>query len=172
MELKIFEALQEPAYLQQLLELLRMADKEFIPPLSSRSSTTQQTLSGGTGDGVETYFEEMKEQCFVLAIDGCRIAGFMSFRKDYSCEHIPAGTNLYASTSVVHPDYRGQGLMKGFYLAMIHHYPDRPIYTRTWQENFAHLRVLDKLGFKQIALLESHRGPGIHTVYFKRNAQK
>ncbi len=168
MELKLFEKLENPDYLQQLYRLLELGDKEFIPPLSSRGSTTQQTLGNANNTGIADYFNEMKQQCFVLALEGDVIAGFMSFKKDYSCDHVPANKNLYASTAVVSPDFRGQGLMKKFYLAMIEHYPDRSIYTRTWHENFAHLRVLEKLGFTQIAKLENHRGPGIHTVYFER----
>ena len=168
MEMKLFENLTDPQYLKQVYSLLELGDKEFIPPLSSRDSTTQQSLGDAVGNGLFDYFNEMKTQCFVLALEGDTVAGFMSFKKDYSCDYVPAAKNLYASTSVVHPDFRGQGLMKKFYLAMIEGYPDRPIYTRTWHENHAHLRVLEKLGFTQIAKLENHRGPGIHTVYFGR----
>lgn len=170
MEIKIFENLSQPEYLHQLHKLLEQADKEFIPPLSSRSSTTQQILQGAAGNGVEDYFNEMKSQAFVLALDGNRVAGFMSFRFDHRCDHSPEGPNLYASTSVVDPAYRGQGLMRGFYTAMIAGYPDRTIFTRTWEGNTPHLRVLDKLGFVMTARLENHRGPGIHTVYFERKA--
>ena len=169
MELQVFEKLEHTAYLRQLYNLLEAADQEFIPPLSCRGSTTQQTLSDASSNGIADYFAEMKQQCFVLALEGQQVAGFMSFKKDYHCDYVPAGRNLYASTSVVSPDFRGQGLMKKFYLTMIEHYPDRAIYTRTWHENFPHLRVLDQLGFVQIAELPNHRGPGIHTVYFRRN---
>ena len=168
MEIKLFEKLENPDYLQQVYDLLKIGDKEFIPPLSSRGSTTQQSLGNASNTGLADYFNEMKEQCFVLALEGDRVAGFMSFKKDYSCDHVPNVANLYASTSVVHPDFRGQGLMKKFYMAMMEGYPDRPIYTRTWHENVPHLRVLEKLGFRQIALLENHRGPGIHTVYYEK----
>lgn len=172
MEMKLFKKLENPEYLDQLYKLLEIADKEFVPALSSRSSTTQQTLQGGRGEGLKDYFEEMKQQAFVLAMDGNRVAGFMSFRFDHRCDYSPSGPNLYASTSVVHPDYRGKGLMKGFYTAMIRAYPDRAIFTRTWEENKVHLRVLDKLGFVMTARLENHRGPGIHTVYFERKADR
>lgn len=170
MKLQVFEKLEHTAYLQQLYGLLEAADNEFIPPLSSRGSTTQQTLSDAKNDGIADYFHEMKQQCFVLALEGDTVAGFMSFKKDYHCDYVPAGKNLYASTSVVSPDFRGQGLMRKFYEAMIEHYPERPIYTRTWHENTPHLHVLARLGFELIAELKNHRGPGIHTVYFRRNS--
>ena len=168
MQIQLFEKLEDQKYLEQLYVLLEGADREFIPPLSSRSSTTQQTLSGSGGNGVADYYNELKQQAFVLALDGDRLAGFMSFRFDHSCDHSPGFPNLYASTCVVSPDYRGHGLMRDFYTEMIRAYPDRILFTRTWEENKPHLRVLEKLGFRQSARLENHRGPGIHTVYFER----
>ena len=171
MEMKLFEVLEHSGYLKQIYGLLEKGDKEFIPPLSARGSTTQQSLGNATNTGLSDYFNEMKQQCFVLALEGDTVAGFMSFRKDYSCDYVPAVKNLYASTSVVDPAFRGQGLMKKFYQTMIRHYPDRPIYTRTWHENTPHLHVLAKLGFTQIAELKDHRGPGVHTVYFERKVE-
>ena len=168
MEMKLVINLTDEKILSQLRELLVLGDKEFIPPLSSRSSTTQQGLSSVAGNGIDSYFEEMKAQSFVLAMEEETLAGFMSFKINHSGAHIPEGENLYASTSVVHPDFRGQGLMTGFYRKMIDEFPARPIYTRTWHENFGHLKVLGRLGFKQIDFIENDRGNGIHTVYYGR----
>lgn len=168
MEMKLVTKLTDEKILLQLRDLLILGDKEFIPPLSARSSTTQQGLGSAKGNGIDSYFEEMKNQSFVLALEGDRLAGFMSFKIDHQGAHIPEGKSLYASTSIVHPDFRGQGLMTGFYKEMIRSFPDRPIYTRTWHENFGHLKVLGKLGFCQTEFLENDRGEGIHTVYYAR----
>lgn len=168
MEMKLIVKLTDEKILSQLKELLILGDKEFVPPLSQRSSTTQQGLSSAKGNGIESYFEEMKSQSFVLAMKGDALAGFMSFKINHKGAHIPEGENLYASTSVVHPDFRGQGLMTCFYREMIRSFPDKPIYTRTWHENFGHLKVLSRLGFEQIHFLENDRGEGIHTVYYGR----
>jgi len=168
MNMILCEKLGDEKILSQLRELLILGDKEFIPPLSSRSSTTQQGLGSAKGSGIDLYFEEMKEQSFVLALEGDTLAGFMSFRIDHEGAHIREKDNLYASTSVVHPDFRGQGLMTSFYREMIKAYPKKPIYTRTWHENFGHLKVLGRLGFHQIEFLENDRGEGIHTVYYCR----
>ena len=172
MELKLFEQVTSPQHLQQLEALLTLADREFIPPLSSRGSTTQGNL-GSTQtnpDGVRAYFETMKTQPMVLALDGERLAGFMAFRYDHTCDQIGPETlpNMYASTSVVHPDYRGQKLMQRFYETMIAAHPQRGVYTRTWVGNLSHLRVLDKLSFRQLCCLKDHRGPGVDTVYYGR----
>jgi len=172
MELILLEHVTDPGHLAQLEQLLAAADKEFIPPLSSRSSTTQGTLSAGetASDGIRAYFDEMKTQPMVLAMDGERLAGFMAFRFDHTCDQIGKEClpNMYASTSVVHPDYRGQGLMRRFYETMIAAYPQRGIYTRTWAANASHLHVLHKLGFQQLCCLKDHRGPGVDTVYYGR----
>ena len=167
MELTLALKLTDENLLRQLRSLLILGDKEFIPPLSSRSSTTQQGLGEAKSQGgIDLYFEEMKTQSFVLALEGDTLCGFMSFRIDHKGAHIDKEKNLYASTSIVHPDFRGRGLMRAFYTEMIRAFPDTPIYTRTWHENLGHLKVLDRLGFTQIAFLENDRGEGIHTVYY------
>ena len=172
MEFKTYEYLEDPSLLKAVYDLVVLGDKEFIPPLSSRSSTTQQTLAGASGNGIDSYFEEMKKQSFVLAFEEGKVAGFMSFRENYENDHLPKGENLYASTCVVHPDFRGRGMMRGFYEAMIALYPDRDLYTRTWHTNYPHLKVLDRLGFAEIVRLPNHRGPGMDTVYFCRKADR
>ena len=93
----------------------------------------------------------------------------MSFKKDHQSEEVTNLPNLYASTCVVAPRARGQGLMEGFYREMLRLFPQCHIYTRTWHTNFAHLRVLEKLGFSLCARLENHRGPGLDTVYYTRS---
>ena len=106
----------------------------------------------------------------VLAMDGERLAGFMAFRFDLTNELIGPETlpNIYATTSVVHPDYRGQGLMNKMYRTMIGGYPQRAVYTRTWSGNLSHLKVAQRLGFTQLCCLKDHRGPGVDTVYIER----
>ena len=49
MELKIVETLAQPELLEQVKALLVLADQEFIPPLSYRGSTTQQSLQDTQG---------------------------------------------------------------------------------------------------------------------------
>ena len=171
MDFILSEQLTDPKTLEAIRQLLILGDLEFIPPLSSRSSSTQSSLGNTTPQGsIESYFETIRTMPAVLALDGSRVAGFMTFRFDYTCDQIGPETlpNLYASTCIVHPDYRGQGLMTGFYTTMLEHYPQRGIYTRTWHTNYGHLKVLDRLGFSLLCCLENHRGKGIHTVYYGR----
>ena len=168
MELKYFESVATCDYAADIQVLLVQADKEFIPPLSSRGSSTQQDLTGTNtiSDGAKAYFEAMLNQPVVVAVEGNRCYGFMAFKKDYICQYYNKLPNLYASTCVVHPDARGQGLMGQFYEAMMDLFPHCNIYTRTWHTNASHLKVLDRLGFSLLVQLPDHRGPGMDTVYY------
>lgn len=169
MEMAYYASVSGSGHADQIRQLLVKADKEFIPPLSARSSTTQQSLSdSNAAGGIDAYFAAMESQPVVVALEEGSVAGFMAFKFDHTCDVITRTPNLYASTSVVHPDHRGKGLMRCFYEQMIARFPDRPVFTRTWSTNASHLHVLGKLGFSQIACLKNHRGEGLDTVYFCR----
>lgn len=170
MELVYSQAVGSHPCSDQVLALLAQADREFMPPLSSRGSTTQQQFSLGqtAPEGVVDYYRTMAQQPAVLAIEDGQCLGFMAFKIDYSCPQSPGLPNLYASTCVVAPAARGQGLMKAFYEKMIALFPGYRIFTRTWHTNYAHLKVLQKLGFQQTHRLADHRGPGLDTVYYAR----
>lgn len=174
MEMTYYASVAESGYAEQVRQLMVLADKEFIPPLSARSSSTQSSLTDADSDtgSVDAYFASMVSQPVILALENEHVAGFMAFKFDHICQQIRCLPNLYASTSVVHPDFRGRGLMRGFYEAMIARFPDRSVCTRTWSTNFSHLHVLGRLGFSEIARLKDHRGVGLDTVYFCRQAYR
>ena len=168
MELIYVEAIANCPYEAQILSLLNRADREFLPPLSARNSTTQAQLTDvqAVPTGVMDYYRVMGQQPGILAIAEGNCVGFMSFKVNYDCPQTPAFPNLYASTCVVSPEARGQGLMKRFYLKMAEIAPGHTIFTRTWHTNYAHIRVLEALGFRLCARLPDHRGPGLDTVYY------
>lgn len=169
MKMAYFASVATSGYGKEIRQMLALADKEFIPPLSARSSTTQATLSGnGYGNGIDAYYAAMENQPVIIAMVDGAVAGFMAFKFDHTCDEIKRTPNVYASTCVVDPAHRGKGMMRKFYEKMIGLYPGRPICTRTWSTNVSHLHVLEKLGFSQIACLKDHRGPGLDTVYFWR----
>ena len=174
MKLKYYPAVAGSGYEEEVYALLVMADREFVPPLSARGSSTQSDLSNTSAaeEGARDYYASMASQPVVLALEEGRCLGFMAFKQDYTCDWIGPETlpNLYASTCVVHPDARGRKLMEGFYREMIRLFPQAAVYTRTWHTNAPHLRVLEKLGFREIIRLKDHRGPGMDTVYFERLA--
>ncbi len=89
MELKYFETVATCGYAADIQALLVMADKEFIPPLSARGSSTQQNLTSTdtVSDGAKAYYEAMSDQPVVVAVENGRCYGFMAFKNDYICEY-------------------------------------------------------------------------------------
>lgn len=169
----VFELLSEEKkvqFRQQMLEMLRCSDKEFVPPLSARSSTTQADLSGGSAseDGVVPYFREMLKQQILGAFEGDTLLAFVSFREDYTNESVPVRCpNIYLSTLVMRPEARGKHLTVQMYEHLFFRlYPERNVYTRTWSTNMAHITILGKFGIRELCRLPDDRGPGIDTVYF------
>ena len=52
---------------QEVRDLLVACDNDFVPPLSARSSTTQQSWEGAAGgDGVAAYAKTLLEQSVAL----------------------------------------------------------------------------------------------------------
>lgn len=152
--------------------LLERTDDEFHPPLSVRTGPTQTAgLDERRTDGLDDYLDSCLEQPFVLALDGDRLAGFLSVRPGYRIDALSEyAPSTYASTLVVHPDDRRQGYARRLYHALLTDLPevvrDPYVTTRTWSENEAHRRLLDELGFDLVTRIPDDRGEGIDTVYY------
>jgi len=167
-------------------EILCACDREFVPPLSSRNSTSQMNLSGlferagsqdtcgadaGTIAKPYVYFDELRQQHFILAkLDG-RVAGFLSFKVDYICDALENfGISNYITTVCVSPEYRGRGILTQLYDHMENMLPHpikcNRITTRTWSGNNAQIHTLNRRGYKLLKTLVNDRGNGIDTLYF------
>ena len=154
---------------QDVYRLLSDADREFIPPLSARTDTTQQQLSPADSrpDGVSAYYTQMMTQSFILAVNKGRVAGFLSFIPDHALT--VGGETLicdYVSTIVVEPDLRNRGITRNMYRTLFEQRSSKRYATRTWSTNYAHIHLLGKLGFRLAETLTDDRGPGIDTVYY------
>ena len=90
MELIYFSDTTSSGYSRQVRELLKLADREFVPPLSTRGSSTQADLSAAQAleAGVDAYFETMQTQPVVLEIENGKCLGFMAFKENYTCSEI------------------------------------------------------------------------------------
>ncbi|GFN33487.1 GNAT family N-acetyltransferase [Paenibacillus xylaniclasticus] len=168
-----YETLTEPNGLEGVWSLLCRYDTDFIPPLSSRENTYQTNLSAlpSQKQQPKQYFETLKEQSFILALDGEVVVGFVSFRPHYLSQDIDDGLpTLYVTTIIVEETYRGQGITTRFYaeLAKIANHYNQPIMTRTWSTNDKHIRVLHKIGMEEIKRIQNGRGLGLDTVYYRQ----
>lgn len=175
MDFIIFDEQFKEKYEDDIFRMLSEGDKEFVPPLSCRTSTTQKNLSSDCAaqstDGIKAYFDGMMEQLILGCLEDERLLGFMSFRENYTCDCIDESTfpNIYISTLIVSPEARGKGLTKKMYSYLFGTvYSDRNIFTRTWSTNGAHIAILEKFGFKNTVRIENDRGQGIDTVYFEK----
>ena len=151
-------------------ELTKDANNDFIPPLSARNSTVQKTLDGSTEDSEEpwAYFEIMKGQRNIIAFEGNDVLAFISYIPNHDVE-TPDGIlhGNYLSTIITNKNTRNKGLAKRLYAELINITEDS-IITRTWSTNYAHLHILEELGFNNCLTLPDDRGAGIDTVYYER----
>ena len=171
MKIQYCEQLIDAQQLADLRELLILCDKEFVPHLSARESTTQMDLSPADDvDRVpEAYFREISSQPAIIALEGDRLIAIMSFKHDYICEHISwdYAPNLYVTTVIVHPKYRHHGIAGKLYAKLLKRYPRHYVFTRTWSTNLSHIRILLSIGFHEHCCLRDDRGAGIDTVYYR-----
>ena len=162
---------------QALWRILQAIDSDFVPSLSSRKSTAAMQLNpkaNGSTDHLKDYFKELIQQMVVIAkVEDC-IAGFLTFKHQYHIDLLPeyAPCN-YITTIGVSPEYRNQGVGLSLYKFILTRLPAHLIspfwVTRTWSQNYSHLRLLNSLGFNLVKIIEHHRGPDLHTLYYAYN---
>lgn len=172
MEFILLDDDKKAKYTERILEMMEESDNDFIPPLSSRSSTTQKNLSGETSSkGVRPYFEVMMKQKILGVFEDEILLGLISFIEDYVSEQIKEKDlpNIYLSTLVLSAESRGKGITKKLYGHLFDElYPDKSIFTRTWSTNVPHIKILDYFGFGEMLRIKNDRGNGIDTVYFEK----
>lgn len=168
------DQLNHDVYEKDVWQLLCKYDHTFIPALSSRESTFQSDLSQQSSQKAEPnlYFENIKNQSILLAInDNNHAIGFMSYKPAYISEDLQDNVEtVYITTIIVDEAYRGQGVTSTFYKLIqdIAKQLHKPIMTRTWSTNDAHIHVLNKIGMVEIKRIINARGHNIDTVYFRK----
>lgn len=170
---KVLTKSEQDKYDNEILDMLRESDDEFVPPLSARSSTTQSDLTQTTraNNGVLNYFEEVKKQKILIAVEDEKLLAFVSFKENFVSEKIGEEClpNIYISTVLVSPNGRGRGITGKMYGVLFEEYENTNVLTRTWSTNEAHIKILSKLDFEKMSVIKNDRGEGIDTVYFKRS---
>lgn len=159
--------------IEELRALMVLCDKDFVPPLSHRDSTSQTNWEAGAGegDGISQYLEHVCGQHIVLWKEQGVVQAFMTWKDHFNCENLAAyPDSCYLTTMIVHPSLRGQGLSEILYeLAegdIARKFPGSRITLRTWSTNEAQDHILARIGYDLILRLKDDRGPGIDTVYF------
>lgn len=165
-------------YMEDVWEILKKANSEFVPPLSMRNSTCQRKMTGAMEVNAEeptAYFDMMKQQKFILAIQEEKVVGFLSFISNHQIQY-PLGENVekaeYITTIVVEDEHRNIGITKKLYQKMFELSLHKKIITRTWSTNYAHIHILEALGFVLVEKIANDRGEGIATVYYRRTSEE
>lgn len=172
MAIRFIKHIRNRHILDDIMELLTLCNNEFVPPLSSRNSTTQSMFGGSGADSAVPYeyFENIRMQPAFVMLEKGKVIGFMSFLKNYVSPEIPPEMtpNVYITTVIVHPRYRNRGVTNKLYCALLERYVGYHVFTRTWSTNHGHTRILSSRKFYEHCRMENDRGEGIDTVYYHR----
>lgn len=171
MQFKILNEQEKALYSNQIIEILTLSDKDFVPPLSTRTGTLQKDLKSvkNSSSGVFNYYSQMNSQKILCVIENGLVLGFVSYIEDFVNEVITAEKtpNIYVSTLLLRVEARGQNLTYKMYDYLFNNlYQNRNIFTRTWSTNISHLKILQKFEFEELLRKKDDRGAGIDTVYF------
>lgn len=154
---------------QRALQLLvEEVSGEFIPPLTTRSGTTQAALKGTVDEESRCYFDEILLQHNLILLEDEQLGGFLSFRSSHRDIRLPQiGICLYVSTIAILPAARGRGYARLLYERLFALPETLPAWVllRTWSTNTNHLRLLYSLDFKLLLTVPDDRGSGIDTLY-------
>lgn len=157
---------------QRSLELLvEEVSDEFVPPLTTRSSTTQAVLTSVGGSASSSYFDELLMQHCFLIIERDQLQGFLSFRTVHRDIRLPQiGLCIYVSTISVRPAARGRGLARLLYQKLLGLPETFPtwILLRTRSTNTRHLQLLDTLGFNHLLTVPHGRDSRADSIYLGR----
>jgi len=163
--LKFFHIKDLKTFINDIKAILEETDKEFIPPLSSRFSTTQNVFSSAPGS-IELYLTSLEKQEMILCCnEKGKVIGFLSFIRNYEMRN---KRWVYVSTIAVRRKARGIGIGKKLYLKLFE-VTRGPFLTRTWNGNEEHIRILKKLGFREIYRIPNHRGKSVDTIYYGKD---
>ncbi len=158
---------------EDVMNLLIEADNDFIPPLSSRSSTVNQNPASTDPEfkiPLE-YFDELNTQKFILATDKGRIVAFLSYKDDMLLKiKEQEEVVTYISTVIVQKDIRNQGIAHKLLATCIKkcNKSKTLVSSATWNKNSAYGIVLYDFGFAPFKVIENDNDNGVHTVYFYR----
>ncbi len=151
-------------------QLIAAVDEEFLPPLSARMDTLALAHPAGQSTaGLEAYLQALEREQWLLALDGEDLVGLLSFIPQHEdvtvSDYSPAA---YVTTIAVKQCVRRAGIGMALYARLREDALERGtryLLTRTWSTNASHLRLLSRLGFRQVGSVRDQRALGVDTVY-------
>ncbi|NVE95781.1 GNAT family N-acetyltransferase [Altererythrobacter sp. JGD-16] len=166
------DLVSNPAPAEELREdiwrILVEVDQQFVPPLSSRESTSDSTLIGTSSKlRPQSYFATLIKQPILCALIGKRVVGFLSYKTEFTYPNTSLYFDAYVSTIAVTQSARRRGIAKQLYQRLFERLKeDREIViaVRTWSTNLDHIELLTSLGFRAIRTFSNDRGTGVDTV--------
>lgn len=173
---------------KSIYNLLIACDKEFVPPLSTRNTTTQVNFNlGCTLSDLYPYqyLTDILKQQNILAIVDDLIVGIMSFRYNYKFGEAfdinisKDALNNYVSTICINKDYRRYGIAGRLYNYIENNLPNKYkgdyVSTRTWSTNKSHINLLYKYNYSlayTVANDREYNGTKLDTLYFIKYLKK
>lgn len=154
---------KEKTYMDEVSDLVKRSDNEFVPPLSSRNSNSDNDLEICSNSNILDYIDSIANHNFIVVVDNDsnKLVGFLSYVSkvvyDINCN--------YVSTIIIEKDYRNRGIA-GLLYQELSSISDKPITVRTWSTNEGQIHLLQKLGYNYLKVLKNDRGYGIDTIYF------
>ena len=116
------------------------------------------------------FFEEIIKESFLLLLNNGKVEGFFSFLKDH---HLELNEQIvicdYITIIIIDSKCRNKGYTQKMYNVFLNKRKGRKVATRTWSLNYAHMHILDTLGFKLVQIDKDDRGVNIHSVYYLLN---
>ena len=168
-------------YINDILDILIECDEEFIPSLSSRSSTEQTNFISVENQNTDNkpirYLKRMLEQNNILVIHNKTVIAFMSFIHNYKSEFFNKDNINYISTICVRKTFRNKGIAKNLYEYIENNLPkditSQYVSTRTWSTNLPHINLLKNMNYEITYIVKNNRvlvnRDIIDTIYFEKN---
>jgi len=151
-----------PDDLERLIDFMELVDNEFVPPLSLQPGGIYERVSGTLAK---------VDSNFIIGESNGRVVGAMGYRKNWNGIEEVLG-EAYISFIAVHPGYRGQNIARLLDRALAKKLC--PVWVThvnvtTWSTNPGAYRMYQQLGYVVSKTLKNHRGPGVDTIYFRKN---
>lgn len=163
----------EDTWREDVLSLLRLCDKEFVPPLSERTGTFMMDFNSPVDNTIESYFNCIEGQRFILAVNKKNeVIGFLTYISNHEIE-IDEEYYIcdYITTVIVHPEWRGRSVSEQLY-RVLYRRNQKYIITRTWSSNSTQLHIMPCVGFSKLKVIDDDRGTYIDTIYFIKENNK